>query len=260
MTFIRALCASLLLLVGLGAAPVLAERVTVTGEVTYRERIALPADARLRVKLVDLSLATPLTRVQAEGAIASPGQVPLRFSLAFEDRIVMPGRAYGLVAEIFTPDGVIFTNTEPFRLDPLAPPADLGFLLQRVALAAPPAARLAEPVDETPITDITWRATTLRGEPLPTSPASTLSIAGDLRAGGRGGCNSYFAQAQMAGDMLAFSAVAATRMACAGAVAEQEAAFFGVLAETRRFRRDGATLIFLDGANAEIATFTRLAR
>ena len=63
-----------------------AGQTTLSGEVTYRERIALPENGTLRILLVDLA-APDQPRVQAEGAIASPGQVPLSFNLTFDDTI-----------------------------------------------------------------------------------------------------------------------------------------------------------------------------
>ena len=80
--FMRFVAAILVLLstVSMAAAGTL----TLSGQVTYRERIALPENGALRISLVDLAQPDQ-PRVRAEGAIASPGQVPLSFNLNFED-------------------------------------------------------------------------------------------------------------------------------------------------------------------------------
>ncbi len=62
-----------------------------------------------------------------------------------------------------------------------------------------------------PILDIVWRAESIRGEAVVENADITLSIERDMRAGGRGGCNSYFAQAALEGRRLRFSAVADAR-------------------------------------------------
>lgn len=235
--------------------PAAAAKLTLSGEVTYRERIALPPGASLTVGLVDLAApATP--RIAAKAALASPGEVPLNFNLNFDDSVLTAGASYGIVAEISGEDGAVwFRNPEPYPVDPRAPAGPIliivGFTGQT---AATPAAT------ETPapaILDITWVADSIGGNPVAPNIQSSLSIAADMRAGGRGGCNSWFAQAELGPDTLVFSAVAATRMACvAEAATAQETAWFAALAATRLYRLDGDRLVLLDEARTELATLT----
>ncbi|MDB5542157.1 MAG: hypothetical protein JWQ89_3884 [Devosia sp.] len=256
----RIVVAMMALLLAL-ASPALAAKVTLTGDVTYRERIALPPEGILTVSLIDL--ATPdQPRVSAEAAIASPGQVPLTFTLSFEESVVLPGHHYALVAEISgADDAVWFRSTEPFAIDPLAPAAPILIV---VSLApheeAEPAAVQPEPqpVAPPPILDITWQADSIGGVPVARGIVSSLSIAPDMRAGGRGGCNSWFAQAQLGSERLVFSAVAATRMACLSEDAtRQEDSFFSALADTRFWRMSGEHLVLVDGSGVELARLSR---
>ena len=231
--------AVLTLLVTLGAAS--AAQTTLSGEVTYRERIALPDNGTLRILLVDL--ATPSQpRVQAEGAIASPGQVPLSFNLTFDDAVFTTGHSYGLKAEILADGQVWFRNAEPLPID-LAAPQAIVIITNFAGRVDDPSARPA--VDPRPILDVTWTAEQVGGLAV-TPDESTLSIASDMRAGGRGGCNSYFTQAQISNDRLAFSPVAATRMACGETVMAREAVFFDGLNATRFWRLAGDRLELLD--------------
>src|SRR5687768_11263426 len=74
----------LLLLIGLilGVSPALAAKIGLSGEVTYRERIALPDMAVLKIELVDLALPDrPRVSVSAP---TGAGQVPLAFTLTFD--------------------------------------------------------------------------------------------------------------------------------------------------------------------------------
>jgi len=241
------------------ASPALAAKVTLKGDVTYRERIALPPGGTLSVSLIDL--ATPdKPRVSAKAPIASPGQVPLTFTLNFDDTVIVAGHSYALVAEIAGPDAVWFRNAEPYALDPLAPAQPVLIIVSIVPeeQAVPAPEPVVAPPTPSPILDITWQAETIGGAPVARGIASSLSIAPDMRAGGRGGCNSWFAQAEVNAERLIFSAVAATRMACISDEAtRQEDSFFAALAATRFWRIDKDHLILLDAGGAELANLGR---
>lgn len=237
------------------ASPALAAKVTLKGDVTYRERIALPPGGTLSVSLIDL--ATPdKPRVSAKAPIASPGQVPLTFTLNFDDTVIVAGHSYALVAEISGPDAVWFRNAEPYALDPLAPAEPILIIVSIVPkdeAVVTPEPEVAPPAPP-PILDITWQAETIAGAPVARGVVSSLSIASDMRAGGRGGCNSWFAQAEVNAERLIFSAVAATRMACVSDDAtKQEDSFFAALAATRFWRLDGDHLILLDAGGVQLA-------
>ena len=227
---------------------------------TYRERIALPPGGVLTVSLIDLA-APAQARVSAEAPIASPGQVPLTFTLNFEDSVVLPNHKYGLIAEISGEDGAVwFRNAEPFAIDPLSPAGDILIIVNMTPRdePAPEAATEPEPVAPPPILDITWEARTIAGKPVARNVVSSLSIASDMRAGGRGGCNSWFAQAEVSAERLIFSAVAATRMACLSDEATaQEDSFFAALAATRFWRHEGKLLTLLDAGGTELATLEK---
>lgn len=62
--------------------PVAKEMLTVTGSATYRERMALPADAVVIVRIEDISLADAPSITLSEQRITPAGrQVPIPFSL-----------------------------------------------------------------------------------------------------------------------------------------------------------------------------------
>lgn len=234
------------------ASPALAAKVTLKGDVTYRERIALPPGGTLSVSLIDLA-APEKPRVSAKAPIASPGSVPLTFTLNFDENVIVAGHQYALVAEIAGADVVWFRNAEPYVLDPLAPATPILI----IANIVPADEAVVEPevVAPPPILDITWQAQTIGDAPVASGVVSSLSIASDMRAGGRGGCNSWFAQAELDGERLIFSAVAATRMACVSDdVTKQEDSFFSALAATRFWRLDQDHLVLLDAAGAQLAS------
>lgn len=223
------------------ATPAAAETLTIAGEVTYLERIALPSDGTLRISLVDLQ--TPeQTRVRADGAIATPGQVPLSFRFNLDDKVIATDRQYGIRAEILTGAQVLFRNAEPVPVD-LAAAQGLQVVVQLVGETVAPR------VDTAPLLAQTWTAIEIGGLAVE-ADESSFSIAPDLRVGGRGFCNSYFSQAALDGARLSLAPVASTKMACSESVMAQEAVFFSALAETRSWRITEMRLELLDGNGA----------
>ena len=92
-------------------------------DILVPDLLTMPDGAFLRVRLIDLTTPDTPTRVQAEAPIAKPGQVPLTFTLNFDDRALVRGNQHALIAEISAGLELWFHNTEPYRLDPLAPQA-----------------------------------------------------------------------------------------------------------------------------------------
>ena len=255
----RLLRAGLALLALLAIASVAtADDVTFTGEVTYRERIALPPGAELWVTLVSLPEATPIA--SAAAAIGSPGQVPLQYTLNVRSEVIASGGSYGLVAEIRSEHRTMFRNHQPVPVD-IALPAPTLILVSFSPDPPhdPPVTILpiepAEPLN--PLLDTAWRVIGIYGDPVLADTEVTLSIAADRRAGGHGGCNSYFTEASFDDTPLSFGPVAGTRMACTPAVMAQEAALFAALGATVGYELAGSSLSLLDAADVPLIELVR---
>jgi putative lipoprotein len=257
---ILGLAAAMAALFLVSAVPALAERIALKGDVTYRERIALPEAGTLSVALIDLA-EPEKPGLAATAAIAHPGKVPLTFTLNLDTAALDPRHDYALVAQIAGADGAVwFKNAEPYPVDPLAPAEPILIVVNfQGSIGTPEAADIpAEIAAPPPILGVTWRAESIAGTPVARRSVSSLLIGDDMRAGGRGGCNSWFAQAAVSGQSLAFSAVAATRMACLDdTLSAQEAAFFDALGQTRFYRLDGDTLTLLNAAGTELAVLEK---
>lgn len=238
----------LLLMVGPGAAAA-AEDLTFSGDVTYRQRIALPPNAQLRVTLVTLGTdgeAKPVAGATA--LISTPGQVPLAFAFDVRSNVVSASGQYGLSAEILSGNIVVFRDAAPVPVD-IEAIAPVTIIVHPLPVPAEPVATL----DIMPaIFETEWAVDSIGGTPVLPTAIPTLSIAPEGRAGGHGGCNSYFAEAAFANDGLTFGPVAGTRMACAPDVMTQEAALFAALAATRAYRIDGAVLHLTDHAGTSL--------
>jgi uncharacterized lipoprotein YbaY len=88
---------------------------TVTGTVTYLERIALPPDAIVTVRLLDISRQDVAATVLAEQVIATNGQqVPFTFTLTYDPAKIDLGGIYGVRAEISSGGQLLFTTTDAY--------------------------------------------------------------------------------------------------------------------------------------------------
>jgi putative lipoprotein len=232
------------------AGPALAAKIDLGGQVTYRERIALPELAVLEIQLVDQTLPAAPPRLDVEAPIG-PGQVPLSFTLSFEDSIIIPNHSYALIATISVEDGLLFRNFEPYVVNPLAPAEPVLIVTSFVGQQIDPTASSEEPVVPPPpaILGSTWMADEIGGVPVVTRSTTSLAIGDDMRAGGLGGCNSWFAQVRLDGDAIRFGAVTSTMKACGQSINLQEKAFYTALAAavTWRVAGDELTLYGADG-------------
>ncbi|SEU02143.1 YbaY family lipoprotein [Stigmatella erecta] len=93
------------------AAPPPAPHFQVTGEVLYRERIALTPAAVVKVEVVE-SGSNKEGGVIAEQSFANPGQVPIPFSVEVAPERVRPEASYFLRARILD-GGRVYSSTEP---------------------------------------------------------------------------------------------------------------------------------------------------
>lgn len=86
------------------------------GSVDYRQRIALPPDAEIRVKLVDISSAESADgTVIAEDKFLSNGrQVPIPFELRYNQNQIRSNRLYAVEAEIYTRGRLAFKNDREY--------------------------------------------------------------------------------------------------------------------------------------------------
>ena len=80
------------------------------GTVTYRERIALSNRAVLELTLEDVSRQDVAAPVIAAKSMADPGQVPIRFELAYPSNAIDPRLAYTLRARITDGGRLLFTT------------------------------------------------------------------------------------------------------------------------------------------------------
>lgn len=244
---------TLMLTIMLFAGAASAQDLTLTGDVFYRERMALPPGATLHVGLVAMPGGQSV--VGAGAPIPASGQVPLQFSLAVRSDVAKSSGTFGLVAEIRVGGAAMWRNEVAVPVD-LTAPAPVSILVTRTRNEpAPPA---PEPEIDQTLLNTAWQVTSISGSPIVGDRPLTLSIAPDLRVNGHAGCNNYFTQATVEGAKLQFALAASTRMACLPDLMTQESAFFAALAAVSSFEISEDSLRLLDAAAVPLIGLVRV--
>lgn len=248
-----ALCATLI-----GAAgAALAEARTLSGTVTYRERMALPPDAQITVQLQDVSLADAPAKVLGETVIAPPAQVPAPFELEYDSAAIQPGHSYALQARITRGGQLIYINTSRHAVLGDQPDAT-EILVERVA--QDPDAKASDMTKPDPSALAgRWIAEDIGGMGVLDRAESVLELAADGSVTGSGGCNHMRGTATLGQADIRFGPLAATRRACIPALGDQEARFFAALAAARHWQLDEARgkLRLLDGQGRPLMLLAR---
>lgn len=87
--------------------------VTITGSISYRERIALPPTAQIEVTLADVSLMDAPAKTIARQAFTADGrQVPFAFSMTVDQRQLDPRHSYAVSARITDASGKLMFITD----------------------------------------------------------------------------------------------------------------------------------------------------
>ncbi|MCB2050268.1 MAG: YbaY family lipoprotein [Novosphingobium sp.] len=103
---------------------------SITGQVAYRERIALQPGSVLNVQLLDISRAdAPSVTITEQARTLSGDQVPLDFTLSVKEHKLKTNMRYAVRATITDPSGRLEWTTDTVHMiDPDLMNQDLGTL------------------------------------------------------------------------------------------------------------------------------------
>ncbi|UCI06581.1 YbaY family lipoprotein [Mesorhizobium sp. B1-1-8] len=236
------------LVVGVLAVPELsgAAEQTIAGEVTYRERIALPPHAVLSVELADVSQSDAPAMVIGQRKLMAAGQVPIRFEIGFDPKAIRPARTYALQARITVDGRLLFITDARHEVDPLVGKPQSIVMKMAAPATEPEAASLYNQ---------SWLIEYIDGIGVIAEPQATFRISEAGKAGGKGPCNTYFATAKVDGSMVAISDIGSTRMACAPGVMAEEKALFDALTKAASYKIDAGKLTIADKDGRDILRF-----
>ena len=222
-------------------------RTSVSGTVSYRERILLLPGTRLSVVLEDVSRADAPARHIASLELTDPGQVPIAFKLEYNPADIDERMTYALRARILAADGsLLFINDThtPVITGDAGNHAELLLASgERKSPAAGQADRIENPGETiAELRDTYWKLLELDSESIKPAPdqreAHLILRSEENRVNGNGGCNSFYGSYTLKGTEIGFSGMGSTMMACDAGV-EIEQAFLLALNEANRISIEG---------------------
>jgi len=221
---------------GTRAARIADNEGVVSGSVAYRERIALPPDAIVEVRLSDVSVQDVAAAPIADTTIRPEGrQVPIPFELRYDPSRIEPNRTYAIRATIRSGGQMLFTTDAVHRVITQGNPNRLDLWLVRVAAESDSGSG--------GLSGTAWRLEDLGGAGVLDRVEATLGFPEAGKVAGSGSCNRFFGTVEISGESIRFGPLGSTRMACVEAVGIQEGKYLKALQDAERFRLDGSTLL-----------------
>lgn len=224
---------------------------TITGELTYLQRIALPDDAVavVEIKPDDAADGDPVTaerRTELEGR-----QVPVPFTLEVPRAHLDAGKSYVLRGGILVAAEMRWLS-DPVPVDVAETTLDVGTLTLSPYEAPPPFE-----IDGKELLAGEWHIVEVGGRAVPADIPATIAFGEDGAFSGRL-CNSYRGSYTVEGAEISFGRAAATLMACPEPQATHERALFAAFETAAGYSvgQDG-TVVFVDGDGRTLLRATR---
>ena len=118
---------------------------SVSGSVTYRERLVLSPGAKLVVELRDVSYKDAAAPLMARQTISDPGQVPIKFKIEYNRDDIDSRNVYSITARIVeSDDRLAFINDTAYEVITRGKPSKVDMLL---VLVQPPPDQVEEGTD-----------------------------------------------------------------------------------------------------------------
>lgn len=216
----------------------------VTGTVAYRERIALPPNAFIDIKLQDVSRQDVPAKTVAESVFAAEGkQVPIPFQISYNPADINMAHTYLVRADINVDGKPMFTSTTAYPVLTQGAPSQVTMMLQQATAASAPAAPGAQ-TSKAKLRGTKWVLAEVNGTAA--QPGEGQSAHFELhkkeKLSGSTGCNNFTGSYIASEGALQFMPGATTMKMCVPAVAQQEQAFLAALKATTAYKVSGTTL------------------
>ncbi len=229
----------------LSVLPAAAKDARVSGNISYRERIALPPGFVVKVELLDISRQDAPAETLKAIELTPAHQIPIPYEIGFDKTRINPRHSYAVRAQIFVDGRLWFTTTQMIPVITRGAPRHADIWLQRVA----------SPQADNFLGD--WLVEDISGRGVIDTLQSTLTFDANGRVYGMGGCNRFTGAIKSSANGLSFGPLAATQMACPPAIADQESRYFAALTAVRSARVEGAFLILRAADGAPLVKLTR---
>ena len=220
------------------------QRTTISAELFYRERIALPPGA---VAVATLEIGGSGTVVAQARQELTGRSIPVSVRLDI-DQSRLPQDVVVVFRGSIEVDGRPAWQSEPRPVDLTLETIDLGSVMLR-AVAEPGTSAFNTP--EASALAGTWRVEDILGSGTIDDSNVTLDFS-DQRVAGHASCNSYQGTWSVADGKLSIVDVAVTMMACPEDIMNQERRFLDALAATDGMHVDEMGALFLTSGGNEL--------
>jgi putative lipoprotein len=219
-----------------------AQHPVVSGTIAYFQRIALPPNAAIEVKVQDVT--DPAHPVTIASTVFGPGgqQVPIPFQLNFNPTDINPAHTYQVQANISVNGRPMFVTPTPLNVITQGAPSQVSILLQ------PPSAVPAKPA-ETKLRNTHWVLSEVSGQAARPGQGETPHLVLHKKGNfsGSTGCNRLAGNYIASMGALQFTPGPMTMRACADPIMQQEQAIVSALKATTGYKIDGSTLELRNG-------------
>lgn len=213
---------------------------TLTGTAAYRERIALPPEAVLEVRLEDVSRADAPSRTLAMKQYALSG-VPMDFTLEYDDALIRDGLSYVLRATISMNDRLLFTTDTAHPVLTRGAGSHVDITLVKVPAPEPTAG----------FAGTAWQVVELGGMSIATVKVPELRFDDEGHFAAYAGCNRFRGGVEVGDGTISFSQnAAATLMACVPPYDVAERRYVDALMQARGFTMGSDVLELTDEAGS----------
>ncbi len=240
------------LVAGCATRPAVATRddaaTTISGSATYRERMMAPAGSVLKVTLSDVSRAdAPAVLLDEWTASMDEGSVPRTFTLRPATPLD-PRMTYAVRAVINGSDGALLWTTD--TLHSVSPDGSAAIDVGEIVMVKVAPSAAAAPVSRLAGTE--WLIEATGGTAIVSGQEPTIRFGEDGRVSGFSGCNRFTGGYTEDGDMVTFSPLASTMMACMSAeTGAQERAIQAILSGETRISFDAMGLLTVTSATGK---------
>ena len=217
---------------------------TITGTVAYRERVALPPDAAVDIRLEDTSLQDAPAKLIGESVFAAAGQqVPISFKISFNPTDINPAHTYQLRANISVNGTMRFASTTAYPVITQGAPMQANIMLQQAPAPAKGSGRKLH--------GTYWMLVELNGKPAVPGMGRTqpyIMVHGEQgRLEGSSGCNGVVGTYIAEQSALRINPTGTTLMMCPPALMEQGQGLINALKATSSYKIESDTLDLSDG-------------
>ncbi|SFC49357.1 YbaY family lipoprotein [Tropicimonas isoalkanivorans] len=234
-------------------APAAVAAQTITGSVTYLQRMMLPPDAVVEIAFEDVSLADAPARTLAVYRIPEPQAPPYPFAFAYTPSQIDPANRYGLRATVRVGEKLLMTTDTAYPVLTHDGGTEVEMLLKMVSSPDP-----TPPPPDADFVNTYWKLLTLAGAPVPVVEGKReahLILHEDGSYTATVGCNMLRGGYELSGDTVAFLAGITTLMACPPPLDAQERALVSLLETATRPAISGDDMTLLDDEGETLATF-----